>query len=284
MRIHTDDATSFIHALAASIGKDPASLEGWYFLHVQPSRDSMGEGRAYILTQLKKSHPELDCDVVQSADHDIFLITRSLGHAQLHALADECIAAASMEEGGMVDYALYDLYRDWRGVRHLLLTHAEKPGALTSDTSWHDFSEIGLLEEIFSEAKKLRKERLPLQVMVVEDDPLTRRLVTGAFKEDYALITAANAQEAVANYLLYAPDIVFLDIGLPDASGFDVLHQIMTSDKDAYVVMLSGKSYLDNVTTALSHGAAGFVAKPFKKDKMHQYIQDSALHHHKHYA
>jgi DNA-binding NtrC family response regulator len=120
--------------------------------------------------------------------------------------------------------------------------------------------------------------------MVVEDDPLTRRLVANAFKQDYALITAATAQEAVMNYLIHAPDIVFLDIGLPDANGFNVLHQIMTSDPDAYVVMFSGNSYLDNVTNALSNGAAGFISKPFKKDKMFQYIQESSRHHHKYCA
>lgn len=122
---------------------------------------------------------------------------------------------------------------------------------------------------------------MPLHVMLVEDDPLTRRLVTGAFKENYALITAESAEEAVANYLLHAPDIVFLDIGLPDASGLQVLQSIMDSDPEAYVVMFSGNSYLDNVTTALGIGASGFVGKPFKKEKMRHYIEDSALHHNK---
>ena len=284
MRIHTEHAESFIHALATSISKDPASLENWRFLHIEHNKASIVENREAILNQLKETHADLDCDVAQCTDNDILLITNSLHHEQLLALAAEFINAASIEEGCIAQYALYDLFRDWHYVRNLLLDKTASPQSAPPTSAPHDFGQIASLEKIFTEVKKLRKNRVPLHVMVVEDDPLTRRIVTNAFKENYALITAANAQEAVVNYLLHAPDIVFLDIGLPDASGFDVLHQIMASDKDAYVVMFSSNSYLDNITTALSNGASGFVAKPFKKEKMHQYIQDSALHHQKQYV
>lgn len=281
MRIHSDNSKSFIQALAASINKDPASLESWRFLHIGHSEESMKQGRAAILNQLKKTHTELDCDMVQCTDNDILFISHSLNQDQFHALANEFINAASVQEGGVAEYALYDLFQDWRYVRDLLL--AKTGGSKISErrASCYNFGEIASLSEVFAEAKKLRKARLPLHVMLVEDDPLTRRIVTGAFKENYALITAANAQEAVANYLMHAPDIVFLDIGLPDASGFDVLHQIMASDEDAYVVMFSSNGYLDNVTEALSSGASGFVAKPFRQERMRQYIQNSALHHRK---
>lgn len=176
---------------------------------------------------------------------------------------------------------LYDVFHDWRAVRGLALSKAGAPKPAAAKPPPRDFGEVSSLLEAFAEAKKLRKVRMPLHVMLVEDDPLTRRLVTGTFKEKYALITASHAEEAIANYLLHAPDIVFLDIGLPNASGMDVLHRIIESDPDAYVVMFSGNSYLDNVTSALEMGASGFVAKPFKKEKMQHYIQDSALHHRK---
>lgn len=284
MRIHSENAEPFIHALAASISKDPASLENWHFLHIAHSEESLAERCEAILEQLKNAHIDMDCDVVQCTDNDILFITRSLRQEQLHALANEFINAASIDEGGGAGYALYDLFRDWRTVRDLLIAKIGEPKITRTEQNPRYFGEIASLEEVFSEAKKLRKARLPLHVMVVEDDPLTRRLVTGAFKENYVLITAENAQEAVANYLLHAPDIVFLDIGLPDASGFDVLYQIMASDNDAYVVMFSSNGHLDNVTAALSNGASGFIAKPFKTEKMRAYIQDSALHHCKSYA
>jgi DNA-binding NtrC family response regulator len=152
---------------------------------------------------------------------------------------------------------------------------------MTNTTDIHDFGEITSLQEVFNEAKKRRKGRQPQYVMVVEDDPLTRRIVSQAFKENYALITAQNAHEAVADYLLHAPDVVFLDIGLPDASGFDVLKQIIACDPDAYVVMFSSSHYPENVSKAMDEGASGFIAKPFKKESLSGFIRSSAVHHHK---
>lgn len=145
----------------------------------------------------------------------------------------------------------------------------------------HNFGEIASVQHVFADAKKLRKARQPEYVLVVEDDTLTSRVVSNAFKDRYVLVNARDAKEAVAQYLTCAPDIVFLDIGLPDASGFDVLRQIMACDKDAYVVMFSSNNSAENIARALNEGAAGFVAKPFKKEYLRDYITASSIHHHK---
>lgn len=143
------------------------------------------------------------------------------------------------------------------------------------------FGEINALRDIFTEAKKRRRGRSPAHVLLVEDDPLTRHIVSHSLKENYAMISACDAHEAVADYLLHAPDVVFLDIGLPDVNGFSVLDQLMTVDPDAFIVMFSSSSYPENVEKALNAGAKGFIAKPFKKEALQNYIQGSALHHHK---
>ncbi|MFO0389420.1 MAG: response regulator transcription factor [Alphaproteobacteria bacterium] len=281
MRIHTENTTSFIHNLTTAISKDHKSLEAWHCLHIGHNEENIAGCRTAIISQIKKTHTDIDCDLVHCADNDVLFISRDLQDAQLYAIADEFINAASLSEGTTSGCTFYDMSTDWKNVRELLLTKTDASRPALQKANTHNFGETAALEAIFAEAKKLRKARMPLHIMVVEDDPLTRRITASAFKENYAIITAANAHDAVANYLLHAPDIVFLDIGLPDASGFDVLHQIMASDKDAYVVMFSSNSYLDNVTTALASGASGFIAKPFKKEKMRQYIRNGALHHRK---
>lgn len=282
MRINNQNAESYIYRLASSIGKDPASLENWRCLHIEAAENTVVEDYADILRKLKDIHKDLDCDIVHCADNDVFFISRSLHADQLYEIADELVNTASIQQKKCGTATLYDLFRDWHNIREILLRKAGSPPIQEAIESQYNFGEeAASLQGIFLEAKNLRRVRLPLHVMVVDDDALTRRLVANIFKTEYALITAANAQEAVSNYLLHAPDIVFLDIGLPDASGFDVLHQIMDCDPEAYVIMFSGNSYLDNVNLALSAGACGFVAKPFKKDKMRHYIEDSALHHRK---
>lgn len=281
MRIHNENTPEFIKALAVAIAKDPASLENWRCLHIGHADHVSKEWYETTLQRLKDTHKDLDCEVVHCADQDILFISRHLQVDELYEISDEFIRASYDHEGKAGEIALYDLFRDWRTVRQLLMAKTGDATITPPAHETHNFGEVDSLKEVFSEAKQRRSTRMPLHVMVVEDDLLTRRIVSAAFKDNYAIITAANAEEAIANYLFYAPDIVFLDIGLPDVNGFDVLHQILASDQDAFVVMFSGNSYLDNVTAALSQGASGFIAKPFKKEKMRHYIEESAAHHHK---
>lgn len=281
MRIISENSNNYIHSLAVALSKDPASLESWRCLHVAAAKNSAQGWSKISARKLKEAHGEIDCDLVQCGDDDIFLVSRSLHASQLYEIADELLKNCGIAMEGKAEMALFDLFHDWRAIQQLLNAKSGESFERVHFVPSHSFGEISSLMEVFAEAKKQRKVRLPLHVMLVEDDPLTRRMVSCTFKEKYALITATNAEEAVANYMMYAPDIVFLDIGLPDANGFDVLKRIMESDPEAYVVMFSANSYLDNVTTALDSGASGFVAKPFKKEKMQHYIEDSALHHHK---
>lgn len=282
MRIITENNTeNYIRSLAFVIGKDPASMENWRCLHITPKEDIplvCGDG---ILQKLKETHNDIECDIVHCNDNDIMFISNSLHSEQLYEIAAELVSALCDTVEVKVEMIIYDLFRDWNIIRDVFLSKTGELSLPIVQPVPHNFGEISSLQEVFADAKNRRKSRMPLHVMLVEDDPVTRRLVTSTFKESYALITAANAEEAIAGYLLHAPDIVFLDINLPDASGLSVLGQIMESDPEAYVVMFSGNSYLDNITTSLGTGASGFVAKPFKKDRMYHYIKESALHHSK---
>lgn len=280
MRIHTDNTEGFIRSLVASLSKDPSSLEKWRCIHIEHTDDAPSGWYMSNLQAFKQLHKDEDCDVVLCPDNDTLIISREHDTPMLHQFAAE-FKAMGAGEWQWGETSVYELFYDWRRVRALLSFKVgnEQNVPCVGGIPQYNFGEIASLSDVFSEAKKRRRARKPTHVMIVEDDPLTRRLVSGTFKEHYALITAADAQEAIANYLLHAPDIVFLDIGLPDTSGFNVLRQILACDPDAYVVMFSANSYLDNVTAALSQGASGFIAKPFKKEKMHRYIEDSALHH-----
>ena len=273
MRVHHENTEQYIAALAASVAKDPASLDRWRCLHLHPQWAH--QVARENIESLKEANAHLDCDIVICPDNDLLIISRVLDTVDMNRLAAELIGILADDR---VEVAIYDLFTDWRTVRKLLVAKSGNAVPAIAEPMV-DFGDIAALVEVFAEAKRLRNVRQPQHVLIVEDDPLTRRLVTGAFKENYALITAQNAQEALACYLLHAPDIVLLDIHLPDADGFSVLRQILASDPDAYVVMFSGNSYLDNVTAALSQGAAGFIAKPFKKERLRHYIEDSLMHH-----
>ena len=77
------------------------------------------------------------------------------------------------------------------------------------------------------------------------------------------------------SYVNKAPDVLFLDIGLPDINGHEVLEKLFKLDPDAYVVMFSGNGDKENIMKAVELGAKGFVGKPFSQEKLLQYIQKS---------
>jgi CheY-like chemotaxis protein len=113
-----------------------------------------------------------------------------------------------------------------------------------------------------------RKKRKAPTVMVVEDDRFTASCAANFLSKDYELIYAKNGEEAIINYIEGAPDMVFLDIHLPGLDGHETLYAIRQIDPDAFVIMLSVDAVKSNIVTATKYGAAGFLKKPFTKERM----------------
>lgn len=120
--------------------------------------------------------------------------------------------------------------------------------------------------------KHRRKSRTKPELMIIEDDTFSRRLVENVVQKHYKLTGLGEATYALDTYARIAPDLLFLDINLPDVSGHELLEKILILDPDAHVIMLSGNSDRENITHAMSKGAKGFVAKPFTREKLFQYI------------
>jgi len=79
---------------------------------------------------------------------------------------------------------------------------------------------------------------------------------------------ASCGTDAIESFKQHIPDVVFLDIGLPDTDGQEVLKQIRSIKSNAFVVMVSANSAVDNVKYSLSQGASGFIVKPFSPKKI----------------
>ena len=100
-------------------------------------------------------------------------------------------------------------------------------------------------------------------VLIVDDEPAIRRLLrTGLAAAGYRTIEAVGGGEAVAMASRDSPDIVRLDLGLPDIDGIDV---IRTKRKTSAVpiIVLSVRDYERGKVDALDLGADGYVTKPF---------------------
>lgn len=121
--------------------------------------------------------------------------------------------------------------------------------------------------------QKKRARRGKGCILIVEDDILTRGMLTTLLKHNYQIVQAKDAREGIIYYIDSAPDMVFLDIHLPGISGNELLRRFKTLDPQAYVVMLSVDSVRDNITIAQRYGAAGFIRKPFPKEKVLEYVR-----------
>ena len=107
-----------------------------------------------------------------------------------------------------------------------------------------------------------------LSVLVIEDDPALGKLLHQRFTaEGYAVRVAANREQILAALRsLPLPDLVLLDVVLPDANGFDVLTRMKQHPKlrAVPVVMLTGQATRASVMRGLVGGADGYITKPFE--------------------
>jgi two-component system KDP operon response regulator KdpE len=108
----------------------------------------------------------------------------------------------------------------------------------------------------------------PLRVLVVDDEPPIRKLLRmGLTAQGYHTIEAANAKTAI-EMLADKPDLIILDLGLPDAHGFDLLRTIRSRNESVPIVVLSSRGDEAGKVEALDLGADDYVTKPFGMDEL----------------
>ena len=107
-------------------------------------------------------------------------------------------------------------------------------------------------------------------VIIVDDSRMIRNMLRQILEENgYAVVAEAeNGLEAVTAYREFRPDIITLDITMPQMDGVEALKEIMKFDPDAYAIMITAAGQQQKVITALKAGAAKFVMKPFMKDEV----------------
>ncbi len=104
-----------------------------------------------------------------------------------------------------------------------------------------------------------------VRVLVVDDDALVRRAVRLTCEsEGYTVQEAERASEALARLETFHPDVVVLDLVLPDLSGFDVCREIRRAGHRMPVIILSAKHDEIDVVLGLEIGADDYIAKPFR--------------------
>ncbi|OUO21710.1 response regulator transcription factor [Collinsella sp. An307] len=105
-------------------------------------------------------------------------------------------------------------------------------------------------------------------ILVVEDDAAVRSLITTALEmHDYRFETAATGEAAIMQAASHAPDLVMLDLGLPDRDGVEVIEKIRTWSTVPIIVISARTEDADKVE-ALDAGADDYLTKPFSVDEL----------------
>ena len=105
-------------------------------------------------------------------------------------------------------------------------------------------------------------------ILVVEDDAPIRNLITTTLRtQDYKYIAAATASEALQQATIHAPDVMLLDLGLPDLDGIEVIRRIR-SWSAMPIIVISARSEDSDKIEALDSGADDYLTKPFSVEEL----------------
>jgi len=107
-----------------------------------------------------------------------------------------------------------------------------------------------------------------VRILVIDDEPPMRKLLRlGLGAQGYQTLEAANGKEAL-DLLSKNPDLIILDLGLPDAQGHDLLHTMRARNEHVPIVVLSSRGDEAGKVEALDLGADDYIIKPFGMNEL----------------
>lgn len=110
--------------------------------------------------------------------------------------------------------------------------------------------------------------KIPVNILVVEDEPPIRRLLRASLSvQNYRVLEAENGQSALEILARERPEIVIIDLGLPDMDGIDLIRRIRTGSQ-VPILVLSSRGNVRAKVDALELGADDYVTKPFNMEEL----------------
>jgi two-component system, OmpR family, response regulator len=114
-----------------------------------------------------------------------------------------------------------------------------------------------------------RADGNPINVLVVDDEAVLAEMVSMALRyEGWNISTAGDGSTAIAAARAQRPDVVVLDVMLPDMSGLDVLHKLREENPQLPVLLLTAKDAVEDRIAGLTAGGDDYVTKPFSIEEV----------------
>lgn len=113
-------------------------------------------------------------------------------------------------------------------------------------------------------------------ILICDDSLLVRRKMKDCLKEcgSFNILEAANGQASVDMYRQHLPDLVFLDIVMPDKTGIEALNEIRSINGQAKVIILSSSGTKTHLKDAMEAGASDFIQKPWENSQIEHIVKN----------
>jgi diguanylate cyclase (GGDEF)-like protein len=107
----------------------------------------------------------------------------------------------------------------------------------------------------------------PQKVLVADDDAINRQVLGELLKPDYTVVMAKSGAQALEKAAQHAPDLILLDVVMPDMNGYEVLRRLRADPvtADMSVIFISGLDRPEDEANGLNLGASDYIAKPFNR-------------------
>lgn len=112
------------------------------------------------------------------------------------------------------------------------------------------------------------------KILIVDDSEDIRVLVKKILGDKYIIETAQNSDEALTRAIEFTPDLILLDIMMPDTSGYEICSQLKSRDemKNTPVIFLSSKTGSNSRITGYKLGAIQYIEKPFESEELKEVV------------
>ena len=125
----------------------------------------------------------------------------------------------------------------------------------------------------------------PVQILVVDDDPAIVELLEGllqqGFQDNVQIKTATDPYEARRYLETDVVDLLITDLEMPGVNGLELLRGVKRRDAWTQVLLLTGHSSLDAVTTAMELGATDYLLKPLDPSELEEVVQGTLRRYHR---
>jgi two-component system chemotaxis response regulator CheY len=116
----------------------------------------------------------------------------------------------------------------------------------------------------------------PLRLMIVDDSNLIRRRIERSQQIDRLAVvgTAANGREAIGVFKRTQPDVVTMDLTMPEMDGIACVEQLLALNPKVLILVVSALADKDTAVEAIEKGANGFLCKPFTDRQLNEALEE----------